>query len=221
LPCAKRLPKLALTEGEPNRPGLVHQEETLMKHFKFFASLLSAPLWTLALPLIANAQSITVLSGGGEARACSFSAEMSTTRLRVSRGDLDACNRAIEEVNLSRRDRAATFVNRGIILAALDQYQEALNDYNESLELIPELPQAWNGKGNLYYLADRYDDAIEAYERALELNLPDRQVAFYNLGLTFEKMGDRAAAERNYNTALEIAPDWELPKGRLERLKAN
>jgi tetratricopeptide (TPR) repeat protein len=185
-----------------------------MKHLTLFASL-------LLVPWFASAQSITVLSGGGEARACSFSAEMSTTRLRVSRGDLDACNRAIEEVNLSRRDRAATFVNRGIILAALDQYQDALNDYNESLELIPELPQAWNGKGNLYYLADRYDDAIEAYERALELNLPDRQVAYYNLGITYEKLGDKAAAERSFNTAVEIAPEWTLPKERLERLKTN
>jgi tetratricopeptide (TPR) repeat protein len=175
----------------------------------------------LLLPLFANAQSITVLSGGGEARACSFSAEMSTTRLRVSRSDLDACNRALEEVNLSRRDRAATFVNRGIILAALDEYQDALNDYNESLSLVPELPQAWNGKGNLYYLADRYDDAMEAYERALELNLPERHVAYYNLGITYAKMGDRAAAERNFNTAIEIAPEWALPKERLERLKEN
>jgi tetratricopeptide (TPR) repeat protein len=172
-------------------------------------------------PVVASAQSITVLSGGGEARACSFSAEMSTTRLRVGRDDLDACNRALEEVNLSRRDRAATFVNRGIILAALDQYQDALNDYNEGLELMPELPQAWNGKGNLYYLADRYDDAIEAYERALQMNLPERHVAYYNLGITYEKLGDRAAAERSFNTAIEIAPEWPLPKERLERLKAN
>jgi tetratricopeptide (TPR) repeat protein len=127
----------------------------------------------------------------------------------------------MEEVNLSRSDRAATFVNRGIILAALDQNQDALNDYNDSLELVPELPQAWNGKGNLYYLANRYDEAIAAYERSLELNLPDRQVAYYNLGITYEKMGDKAAAERSFNTAVEIAPEWALPKERLERLKAN
>lgn len=185
-----------------------------MKHLKLLASI-------LLLPLCVNAQSITVLSGGGEARACSLAAKMTLTRLNPSRGELDACNRALEEVNLSRRDRAATFVNRGIVLAALQDYQEALNDYNEGLELVPELPQAWNGKGNLYYLADRFNEAIAAYERALELNLPERQVAYYNLGITYEKMGDEAAAERNYNTALELAPGWGPPTERLERLKAN
>lgn len=175
----------------------------------------------MMLPALASAQAITVLSGGGEARACSLAAELSTTRLNPSRGDLDSCNRALEEVHLSRRDRAATFVNRGIINAGIDRYQEALNDYNEALELVPELPQAWNGKGNLYYLADRYDEALAAYERSLELNLPERQVAYYNMGLVYEKIGDDAAAERSYNTALELMPDWAPAQARLAELRAN
>jgi tetratricopeptide (TPR) repeat protein len=200
--------------GIPDWPGLATQEDTVMKPVKLFTPL-------LLLPLCVNAQSVTVLSGGGEARACASAAKLSTTRLNPMRNDLDACNRALEEVNLSRRDRAATFVNRGILLAALDEYQDALNDYNDGLELLPELPQAWNGKGNLYYLAQRYDDAIAAYQRALELNLPERQVAHYNLGITYEKLGDEAAAERSFTTALEIAPDWAPAKERLERLKAN
>lgn len=185
-----------------------------MRTMKLFAPL-------LLLPLFVNAQSVTVISGGGEARACASAAKLSTTRLNPVRSDLDACNRALEEVNLSRRDRAATLVNRGILLAALDEYQDALNDYNEGLELQPELPQAWNGKGNLYYLAQRYDDAVAAYQRALELNLPERQVAHYNLGITYEKLGDKTEAERSYATALELAPDWAPAKERLERLKTN
>ena len=180
--------------------------------------LLFVPLSLAAL--LANAQAVTVFSSGGDARACSFAAELSV-KMNPSRGDLDACNRALDEVHLSRRDRAATFVNRGILQAGLDRYQEALNDYNDALAIEAQLPQAWNGKGNLYYLADRYDDAIEAYERALQMNLPERHVAYYNLGITYAKMGDRAAAERSFNTAIEIAPEWPLPKERLERLKAN
>lgn len=173
-----------------------------------------------ALPLAVNAQSMTVLTSGGDARACSLAAELSET-LAPSRSDLDPCNRALEEVHLSRRDRAATFVNRGILQARLDRFQDALNDYNAALEINDELPQAWNGKGNLYYLAERYDDAIAAYERALELNLPPRQVAYYNLGLVYEKLGDEAAAERSYSMALELMPEWEAAKFRLERLKQN
>ncbi len=178
--------------------------------------LLLVPL--ALFPVLLNAQSITVLSGGGDARSCSSSAMWSAT-MNVSRSDLESCDRALEGVHLSRADRAATFVNRGILQSRLGEYQDSLNDYNEALEIDPVLPQAWNGKGNLYFLAERFDEALTAYERSLELNLPERQVAYYNLGLAYERLGDRAMAESSYSTALEIAPDWAPAREKLERLR--
>jgi tetratricopeptide (TPR) repeat protein len=169
-------------------------------------------------PALLCAQSVTVLSGGGDAQSCASAARWSAT-MNVSRGDLDSCNRALDGVHLSRRDRAATFVNRGILQSRLGEYQDALNDYNEALEIDAVLPQAWNGKGNLYFLAERFDEALAAYERSLELNLPEREVAYYNLGLAYEQLGDRAMAESSYNTALEIAPDWAPAREKLERLR--
>ncbi len=177
-------------------------------------------LLLLALtPALLNAQSVTVLSGGGDARACSFAAELSA-RLNPARSDLDSCNRALEHVALTRHDRAATFVNRGILQAGLDKYQDALNDYNQALEIEPNLPQAWNGKGNLYFLAERYDDAIDAYERSLALNLPEPHVAYFNLGLVYDKMGDEALAVKNLNMALELVPDWAPARNKLQSLQA-
>lgn len=185
-----------------------------MRCFSWFAPTLCL------LSGVLHAQSMTVLSSGGDARACSLAAELSET-LSPSRADLDYCDRALGQAHLSRRDRAATFVNRGILQARLARYQEAMNDYNEALEIQEELPQAWNGKGNLYFLAERYDDAIAAYEMSLSMDLPAPQVAHYNLGLVYEKIGDAAAAERSYNSALELMPEWVPAKTKLERLKAN
>jgi tetratricopeptide (TPR) repeat protein len=171
----------------------------------------------LLMPGVCCAQAITTISTGGDARACSFAATMSL-RLNTSRDDLEPCNRALQQAPLTKRDRAATFVNRGILNTALERYQAALNDYNEALEL-EALPQAWNGKGNLYYLAERYDDALEAYRLSLELNLPEPQVAYYNLGLVYERLNDAAAAERNYRAALELAPEWSPALERLQGLQ--
>jgi tetratricopeptide (TPR) repeat protein len=174
-------------------------------------------MFMLLAPAVASAQAITTISNGGDARSCSFAAELSV-RIATSRDDLVTCNRALEQAALSPRDRAATYVNRGILNAAIGRYQEALNDYNEALEL-DALPQAWNGKGNLYHLAERYDDAIDAYERSLELNLPQPQVAHYNLGLVYERMNDDEAAARSFRTALELAPEWSLPVEKLQELQ--
>lgn len=182
---------------------------------KLLCKSLLAPLALLALG--AEAQSVTVLSGGGDARACSSAAELSE-HLRPSRSDVDPCDRALDSVGLTRRDRAATFINRGILLTKLERYQDALNDYNESIK-VQELPQAWNGKGNLYYLAERYDDAIAAYERSLELDLPRPHVAHYNMGLVHERRGDPAAARRSYEKALELMPDWQPAVDRLQEMQ--
>lgn len=177
-------------------------------------------LWLVALAPALMAQSVTVLSGGGDARACSVSARLSGTLLpNVS--ELDACNRAIDDSHLSRRDRAGTLVNRGILQAALGYYQEAFNDYNAALQLLPEMPQAFNGKGNIYYLAERYDDAIAAYERALALDLQEKHIAHYNLGLTHDQLHAAATAEQHYRLALEAAPDWVLPQQKLAARAAN
>jgi tetratricopeptide (TPR) repeat protein len=141
-----------------------------------------------------------------------------SVRIATSRDDLYPCDRALEQVALMPRDRAATYVNRGILNAAIGRYQEALNDYNDALEL-EALPQAWNGKGNLYFLAERYDDAIDAYERSLQMNLPEPQVAHYNLGLVYERINDDAAAVRSFRTALELAPEWSLAVEKLQELE--
>lgn len=188
-----------------------------MKHPLWRATLLGAALAVGHTAVLA--QSVTVLGSGSDARNCSTNAQMSST-LYAARGDLDPCNRALDEVQLRGYDRAGTLVNRGILLAALGRYQDALNDYNSALRIEAELPQAYVGKGNLYYLAERFDEAIDSYNRALELNLQERHVAYYNLGLTYDKLGDAAAAERNWRSALEAAPGWELPQDKLDQRRA-
>ncbi len=160
------------------------------------------------------AQSVSILSGGSDAHACSVSARLSST-LSPNVSELAACDRAIDDLHISNRDRAGTFVNRGILLTALGSWQEALNDYNRALELMPALTQAFNGKGNIYFIAERYDDAIAAYQQALALDLQEKHVAYYNLGLTHDQLHDAPAAEQHYRLALDAAPDWVLPQQKL------
>jgi tetratricopeptide (TPR) repeat protein len=162
----------------------------------------------------AQAQSVTVLTSGEDARHCSLAARLNGA-LVPSPTELAYCDRAIDGLSLNRRDRAGTLVNRGILLTAAGRFQQALDDYNEALQLLPELPQAFNGKGNLYFLAERYDEALAAYRRALELDLQERHIAFYNLGLTYDQLQDAGAARRSYEEAAEAAPDWPLPREKL------
>lgn len=61
-------------------------------------------------------------------------------------------------------------------------------------------------RGNAYHEAGDYEQALEAYNRALKL-MPDHADALYNRGLTLRKLGRCDDALRDYDRALELKPD--------------
>lgn len=173
----------------------------------------------LALPAV-HAQSVVILSSSSDARACMQTAEWTAMQQRASRTDIDTCTRALEHGTLSLRDRAATLVNRGIIRVALEDYQLALDDYNAAMQLMPELPEAYVSRGNLLYLADKFDAAIGDYDKALDLMLGRSHIAFYNRGLVNERRGDRTAALADFRQALELRPDFAEAQAKVSALAA-
>lgn len=166
------------------------------------------------------AQAVTVISNGGDARSCSMAAETAAKSIFVTREDLDYCSRAIDYGRLKQGDLAGTLVNRGIIEAALSRYQDAFADYSRAIKVKPELPEAYVGRGNIYFLAGKYDLAIKDYTRALDLNISRDYIAHFNLGMVYENTGKFESAEENYRRALELQPDWQLAKDKLARLLA-
>ncbi len=181
--------------------------------------LLSLAALTLATaPVLA--QSVQVLGSGEEARRCSDAAQMAASIGGASRSDLDDCNRALEMVVLRQRDRAGTLVNRGILESALGDHSAALASYDKALTVMPELPEPWVGRGNVFFLRGDPTAAISAYDRSLEMGITRRHVVLLNRGMAYEARGDLDAAERDYREALAITPEWVLAKSRLERVLA-
>jgi tetratricopeptide (TPR) repeat protein len=137
-----------------------------------------------------------------------------------SKDDVETCTRAIEHGRLKVRDMASTLVNRGIVLAAQERYQDALEDYNRAMDIMPELPEPYVGRGNLLFLADRLELAVADYNKALELNLGRKHIVYFNRGMAYEKLGRTSEAEADYTEALRLMPDWALPKEKLDQLTA-
>lgn len=167
-----------------------------------------------------RAQSIQVLGSGEEARRCSDSAQMAASLGSASRSDLDDCNRALEMVALRQRDRAATLLNRGILQSALGDQDAAMASYDKALVVMPELPEPWVGRGNVFFLRGDAAAAIAAYDRSLAMGITRRHVVLLNRGMAHEARGDLVAAERDYREALAITPEWVLAKSRLQRVSA-
>tara|TARA_B100000809_G_scaffold254209_1_gene291138 strand:- start:254 stop:721 length:468 start_codon:yes stop_codon:yes gene_type:complete len=63
--------------------------------------------------------------------------------------------------------------------------------------------------GNTYRQQDRLEEAIEAYNKAIEIK-PDYHLAYHNLGNTYRRQGKYDQAIEAYNKAIEIKPDYHL-----------
>ncbi|MDE0286650.1 MAG: tetratricopeptide repeat protein [Gammaproteobacteria bacterium] len=136
----------------------------------------------------------------------------------ASDADIEECNQAILHGRLTRKDLLATYVNRGILYGAMEDYQKALKDYRTAIDLGPETGEVYVNLGNLYLLSQKYDVAIEQYTTGIELTLTKDHIAHFNRAMAYENNKEFSNAEADYRRAIELSPEWVLPQLRLERL---
>ena len=169
-------------------------------------------------PLIVNAQSMSVIGGGSYARNCYMASTLAIQLNSASDADIQECDQAILHGRLTRKDLLATYVNRGILYGAMEDYQKALKDYRTAIDLEPDTGEVYVNLGNLYLLSQKYDVAIEQYTTAIELTLAKNHIAHFNRAMAYENNKEFANAEADYRRAIELSPEWVLPQLRLERL---
>lgn len=172
-------------------------------------------LGVLAVAVLAgSAVSAAVLTiGSGPAVSCYEAA-------RDDRADsyaLRECNSAVESDMLTRNDRAATRVNRGIIYINRRNPAAALADFDAAIAMAPDLGEAHINRGAALLLERDYLGAIEAITHGLALNPEEPFKAYFNRGLAHEARGDVRAAYADYRQAQELAPEWQPAQRELAR----
>jgi tetratricopeptide (TPR) repeat protein len=67
-----------------------------------------------------------------------------------------------------------TFNNKGLVLAELGKYEEALENYDESLAMEPDNYVALTSKGDMLVLLNQFSEAINNYNKALAISPGDQ-----------------------------------------------
>lgn len=168
----------------------------------------------LAATLLAGpAQAATTVLGNGLANFCSRAAKGSEHDL----ASLEVCTLAIETESLTRRDRAGTYVNRGVIKMRRKDYDDARRDFDTAIRLQPQMGEAYVNRGGSLVGEKRYIEALLDIDRGLSLEPEEPEKAYYNRGLANEGLDDLKSAYFDYLRALELAPEWDIPKRELAR----
>ena len=83
------------------------------------------------------------------------------------------------------------------------QWDKAIAEYNEAIELDPKYADAYFNRGNAYYNKGQYDQAIADYNKALEINLK-YALAYNNRGIVYYSKGDDDRACSDFQKACEL-----------------
>jgi tetratricopeptide (TPR) repeat protein len=90
------------------------------------------------------------------------------------------------------------------------QWDKAIAEYNEAIELDPKYADAYLNRGNANYNKGQYDQAIDDYTKAIEIN-PGLADAYANRGLAYAQgKGQFDQAISDFNKAIGINPGYAM-----------
>ena len=96
----------------------------------------------------------------------------------------------------------------GQLLVRMGQPEVAIVFYERLLERRPGFADAWFSTALMYKHALRYDDALAAYEKSIELGIDNEQEVWSNLGVLYSEMRNVDKAREMYEQALEIDSNY-------------
>jgi tetratricopeptide (TPR) repeat protein len=196
-----------------------------MRHKKY-AVALTVPLATLLLVAPPASAELMFLDGGyGE--LCATAARQaigpqppqyySITGSRVGLTALEVCNRAVNGYDGSNENVAESYNNRGVIWFQLGDLEAALADFGRAIREQGSMAQAHVNHGYTLVALERWQEAVTAFSRGLELGTEEAPKARYNRGVAFEETGLLREAYADYQAAAELDPAWEAPRQELQR----
>lgn len=130
---------------------------------------------------------------------------------------LAACNRAVDTERLNRQLQIATRINRGAMHLRRREGAAALTDFDAVIAMDRRHAEAHLNRGAALVMLEQHGQAVTAITEALGLGVSEPHKAYFNRGAAREALGDLRGAFEDYNTALDIQPDWGPANAELAR----
>jgi Tfp pilus assembly protein PilF len=103
-----------------------------------------------------------------------------------------------------------------IVLRNLGQYDLSLKYFQRTLTLDPKFSEARNNLGTLYLLMEKWDPAIDCFQKAVaDILYKTPQYAYNNMGYAYYKKGDYARAIESYQQALRSSRSYTVAYANL------
>jgi putative GTP pyrophosphokinase len=124
----------------------------------------------------------------------------------------------ILEMNPDCTVRALVYKHRGMANFARSLYEEAIEDFSQSLALDPKSYKSAYYRGLVRSVLQQYSEAVDDYTLSIEIN-PYQHFCLYRRGQAYYHLGDLPQALADCEAALVLNPDSHSARQFLELLR--
>jgi tetratricopeptide (TPR) repeat protein len=168
-------------------------------------------LW-IGLGLSAVSAQIVVSIGNSRARSCYLAAKNGF----ASDDLIKLCSSSLDQENLSPKDRAATYDNRGIIENKLGRFDQALSSFAAAIMIDASLGDAYVNRGTVLIRQKKYEDALSDINKGIGLGMAFLHIGYYNRAVAEELLGRYRDAYYDYMHTLELEPGFTAAQERVK-----
>lgn len=135
-------------------------------------------------------------------------------------GDAERAYAALTTAIDLRDDDPMIWQDRGIVLAEMGLYDEAIDDLSRAIVLAPNDAQPWLLRGSAYRFIEAFDLASRDIEEALRLD-PADLAAYLERGNLRRLRGDNVGARKDWMIVIRTEPESplaDLARANVERM---
>ncbi len=117
---------------------------------------------------------------------------------------------ALATPDISSFVQASIYSDRGVAKWRMKQTKEAIDDFNASIQLSPEIATVYNNRGNALMDIGHPEEALKDFDRAIQLQ-PAYGAAYNNRGNAYAALGQYDDAFQSFRKAAELLPQSAVP----------
>lgn len=170
----------------------ISQRNTILISAALLAVVLGTPSWAEDKTLLRAREGAAALMRGQYDKAIAFYDD------------------ALQSPDMADFFKASIYSDRGVARWRMGQTKQAIEDFNQSIQLSPENGAVYNNRGNVLMDLGHPEEALKDFDRAIVLS-ENYGVAYNNRGNARVALGQYDAAFQDFRKAVQLMPRSAIP----------
>jgi tetratricopeptide (TPR) repeat protein len=145
--------------------------------------------------------------------SASYAKAVELVNTRKWQAAIDALTKIIDNPKTGKDILSNAYADRGACYANTKMTEEAVKDFDKSLELMPDMQNTLYNRARALAMLNKHEAAVKDLTKAIELSKPSIIQAgyYYNRGVSNMAIDKTAEAKADFKEAKKLNPKLKIP----------